>query len=204
MLDWRQAIDEMRHLTSIAREKGDTDFSLTDIDNYLDHLTTTFTQIENKENIKAENQKSDFLVFLEKQKELITTSYTQAHHYTTVIIFGGYAALFALWNFTKEVLQGWQVFFIGLFITISMTLYVSIEIYGAWRRGTEAQKQMNSLNEAKELGRYPDNYGQAEITRANHFMSIWRFFFITTVFFAVLAALLLIYSFINGIIYNLL
>ena len=204
MLDWRQAVDEMRHLIRSERSNGKTELPLTEFDHYLDHVTSTFTLIEKRETKEeiADTDADEFQELVQKQKDLISNVYAQAHHYTTVIVFGGYAALFTLWNFTKEVLWDWQVFVIGLSITISMMLYISSEIYGAWKRGKQAQTQMNDLNDAQQMGKFPDEYGKLDIEQTNNFMAIWHYFFIGTVFFAVLAAFILLYSFIDGLLYE--
>jgi len=62
------------------------------------------------------------------QLKLLTTSYDKAASYTTVVIFGGYAGLFALWQLTKEHLSREQVLWSGLLLVVSLVAFVFFEV----------------------------------------------------------------------------
>lgn len=64
----------------------------------------------------------------EAQQKLITVSYDKAASYTTVIIFGGYAGFFAIWQLSKEYLSKEQALWSALLIMISLLSFVLFEV----------------------------------------------------------------------------
>lgn len=64
----------------------------------------------------------------EAQQKLITLSYDRAASYTTVIIFGGYAGFFAIWQLSKEYLTKEQALWSALLILISLFTFVLFEV----------------------------------------------------------------------------
>jgi hypothetical protein len=64
----------------------------------------------------------------EAQQKLITVSYDKAASYTTVIIFGGYAGFFAIWQLSKEYLSRGQSLWSALLILISLLAFVLFEV----------------------------------------------------------------------------
>ena len=65
---------------------------------------------------------------LEAQQKLIAVSYDKAATYTTVIIFGGYAGMFALWQLTKDYLSKPQALWAALLILVSLVSFVLFEV----------------------------------------------------------------------------
>jgi hypothetical protein len=138
--------------------------------------------------------------FVEKQKEVIANSYEHAKQYSNIIILGGYAGLFAIWNFTREDLQKWQVLSVGLCTLLSLFIYIVFELYGAWLRSTQVNNQVKELMEAEQLNRFPEEYGKSELARTQKYMAIWPYFFFCAIAFALIAAAILSYSFISALI----
>ena len=64
----------------------------------------------------------------EAQERLLTVSYDKAATYTTVIIFGGYAGFFAIWQLSKEYLSKGQALWSALLIMISLLAFVLFEV----------------------------------------------------------------------------
>jgi hypothetical protein len=62
------------------------------------------------------------------QQKLTTVSYDKAAAYTTVIIFGGYAGFFAIWQLSKEYLSKGQTLWSSLLILISLLSFVLFEV----------------------------------------------------------------------------
>ena len=135
--------------------------------------------------------------FIEKQKEVIVSSYEQAKSYSNIIIFGGYAGIFAIWNFTRSELESWQVLIVGLFVLLSLFFFISSELYGLWLRTTQNIKLLGELESAERLGEFPDEYGKSQHERAKQALKLWPFFFYPAVGFALLATLILMFSFIK-------
>ena len=139
----------------------------------------------------------EFQDFINAQKEVVVNNYEHARQYLNIIILGGYAGLFTIWSFTKSDLQTWQVLSVGLCILLSLLIYIFFELYGSWLRTTQVNNQMKELLEAEQLNRFPDEYGKSELARAQKYMSIWPYFFFGAIAFALIAATILIYSFIS-------
>ena len=64
----------------------------------------------------------------EAQQKLLTMSYDKAASYTTVIIFGGYAGFFAIWQLTKDYLTKPQALWSALLILVSLLAFVLFEV----------------------------------------------------------------------------
>lgn len=95
--------------------------------------------------------------FIEKQKEIVLSSYEQAKSYSNIIMMGGYAGLFAIWSFTKDDLAQWQTMLVGLLAVLSVFSFVLFEIYGVWLRSTQTFNLLNQLKKAEMLNKFPDD-----------------------------------------------
>lgn len=139
---------------------------------------------------------NDLQGFIEEQKKLVVTSYEQAKSYSNIIMMGGYAGLFAIWNFTKVHLEKWQSISVGLLALISIFIFVLFEIYGAWVRTTQTFSLLSQLKEVENLGAFPKDYGKQEFKRSEALAKIWPFFFFSALATALLAAFILGWSFV--------
>lgn len=61
--------------------------------------------------------------------ELQTAAFGLSQTYTTIVIFGGYAAFFAIWGFTKDHLSKEQAYWAALLIGVSVLTFVLFEIF---------------------------------------------------------------------------
>src|SRR3989338_7363247 len=111
-------------------------------------------------------------------------------------MMGGYAGLFAIWNFTKVHLEKWQSISVGLLALISIFIFVLFEIYGAWVRTTQTFSLLSQLKEVENLGAFPKDYGKQEFKRSEALAKIWPFFFFSALATALLAAFILGWSFV--------
>ncbi len=146
--------------------------------------------------------KDELLEFIQKQKEIVISSYEQAKSYSNIIMMGGYAGLFAIWNFTKLYLVCWQVMVVGLLSLVSVLTFVLFELYGVWLRGTQTTNLISQLQKAEKLGSFPADYGKQEFKRSETLAKVWPFFFFTASGTALLAALILGGSFIAELIFG--
>ena len=138
--------------------------------------------------------------FITKQKEITISSFEQSKSYSNIIIFGGYAGLFAVWNFTKSDLEKWQNLTVGLLAITSIIIFVIFELAGAWLRGNQVKNLMAQLEEAEKLEHFPEEYGKNERENAAKFLKVWPYFFFSSVLTGIGAAGVLIYSFIQNLI----
>ena len=200
MWDWRYPINDIRDEVRKTRSNGEKTVSLDGIDKLLDELSSVYERLESEDAKTKENDDRELQDFIQKQKEVITNSYEHAKQYTHIIVLGGYAGLFAIWNFTKDTLSNWQVWSVGLFTLTSLLIYIVLELYGSWLRTTQVNNQLKELLKAEQLNKFPEEYGKGEISRVNKFMAIWPYFFFSSVAFALVAAFILIYSFIYSLV----
>lgn len=146
--------------------------------------------------------KEELQEFIQKQKEVVVSSYEQAKSYSNIIMMGGYAGLFAIWNFTKSDLARWQSMSVGLLALISVFTFVLFELYGGWLRATQTFNLLSQLQKAEKIGRFPEDYGKQELKRSEILAKLWPFFFFIALGTALLAALILVWSFITKLIYG--
>ncbi|MGO9380027.1 MAG: hypothetical protein ACLP29_15960 [Dissulfurispiraceae bacterium] len=139
---------------------------------------------------------------IQKNKEIITTSYEQARSHANIIIMGGYAGLFAIWNFTKSDLELWQSMSVGLLALISVLIFVLFELYSIWFRQNQTSKLLSQLEEAEKLDKFTVDYKKQEIKRVKKFIKVWLYFFFSALGTGLLAALILAYSFAAKLISN--
>ena len=81
------------------------------------------------EHIAKEQRAKVAAEIAEAQSKLIATSYDKAASYTTVIIFGGYAGFFAIWQLSKQYLSKGQTLWSALLILISLLAFVLFEVF---------------------------------------------------------------------------
>ena len=64
----------------------------------------------------------------DSQEKMLTVAYDKAASYTTVVIFGGYAGFFGLWQLVKEHLSTQQVLWSALLVLVSLVAFVLFEV----------------------------------------------------------------------------
>ncbi|MBN8746366.1 Uncharacterised protein [Xylophilus ampelinus] len=62
------------------------------------------------------------------QLRIATATFDKAATYATVVIFGGYAGFFALWQLAKDAMTKQQVYWSALLILVSLFAFVAFEI----------------------------------------------------------------------------
>lgn len=138
--------------------------------------------------------------FIEKQKEIQTSAFNQAKSLSNIVIFGGYAGLFTVWNFTKDELARWQTLSVGLLTIFSLTLFIFFELYRVWITSLSVKNLMGELTKAEKMHKFPEEFGKSELERAAKYMQIWPFFFFGAALTALAAAIILVYAFVVGLI----
>lgn len=200
MWDWRYPVGDVRKEVRKARSEGRESVAVDSIDNLLDDITALYTRLEIENARSPETEAKEFDDFIEKQKAVVASSYEHAKQYANVIVLGGYAGLFAVWNLTRDSLEKWQILSVGLCSLVSLLIYISFEIYGSWLRSTQVTNQILELERAKKLHEFPENYGKSENERSQRFMKQWPYFFFGSVGFALIAVVILIWSFVCGLV----
>jgi hypothetical protein len=65
---------------------------------------------------------------LDAQIKIVTATYSQAAAYTNLVLLGGYAGFFGLWQLTKEYLARTQILCSALLILVSLLFFVLFEV----------------------------------------------------------------------------
>jgi hypothetical protein len=142
---------------------------------------------------------------VETQIGIIAGSYEKANAYTNLVILAGYAGLFALWQFTKDNLTRSQVLVSGLFLLVSIAIFVLFEIYKAHytahllRRYLNVVQQPENRASPERLLSAMNVFEAAERAASVHFVRFWLVIFWLTTATGVGAALVLAYSFVKGL-----
>ncbi len=69
------------------------------------------------------------IAILQQQKEILAHVYQKAAAYTNLVMIGGYAAAFGIWQLTKEFIGAEQSMIVGLLIIASIVLFAGFEVY---------------------------------------------------------------------------
>lgn len=65
---------------------------------------------------------------IEAQTKVVTASCNSAAAYTNLIMLGGYAGYFGLWQLTREHLSKTQALWVALLILISLLTFIAFEV----------------------------------------------------------------------------
>jgi len=84
---------------------------------------------------------------VEVVKELLSHIYGKATAYTNLIIIAGYVAFYSMWGSMKDHLPREWMLTAGLLITLSVILFVSVEIYKMILTGLHYKKVNKVLND---------------------------------------------------------
>lgn len=141
----------------------------------------------------------------EAHQKLITISYDKAATYTTVIIFGGYAGFFAIWQITKDYLTKQQTLWSALLILVSLLLFVLFEVL-KMVLVTKAFLSKAKILQKPEVRTNPQRLLQAlneletvQQTILKGFIAIWAITVSICVGSAIGGAGILAYAFIRGL-----
>lgn len=135
--------------------------------------------------------------------EMQTAAFGHARTYTTVVIFGGYAGLFAIWNFVRDDISARTSHLVGLLIGISLLTFVSFEIFGMIIRSIEFFKVRNML--VKELPPAKFLAERERLTKESNFLvqkvviPVWVIALVISVVTGIGAAIILLFTFSNAL-----
>lgn len=141
----------------------------------------------------------------EAQQKLVTTSYDKAATYTTVIIFGGYAGFFALWQLSKDYLSKDQALWSALFILVSLLSFVLFEVVKMILVTRSVFKQLKPLkdplvrNDPQKLLRALQQGEEAQSRGMLNFVVAWSIAVFLSLAGAIAGACVIGYAFITGL-----
>lgn len=128
-------------------------------------------------------------------KDFLLRTYDKTVSYTRIVLAAGYASFFTFWNSTKDDLPRTRMLLAGLFMAISLCVYIFSEVYVMisntfyYRKVKKMLKQGSSGNTISKL---------QELERQHEEASFWTWFGLLTITLtpAVLGAVLLIGGFV--------
>lgn len=142
----------------------------------------------------------------EAQLRLITVAYDRAASYTTVIIFGGYAGFFAIWQLSKDYLSKGQALWSALLIMISLLSFILFEVIKMVMVSRSIFKKVAVLNTRSEVRNDPqqllkalNELAQTQQASLGDFHKFWAITVVIALAFALSGAAVLGYAFITGL-----
>ena len=141
----------------------------------------------------------------EAQQKLVNVSYDKAATYTTVIIFGGYAGFFGIWQLTKEYLSKDQALWSALLILASLLSFVLFEVIKMILVTKSVMGKANILrnptvrNDPQKLLKALNDLDEAQHEGIWGFMVVWAVTVFISLSGAVGGASILGYAFISGL-----
>lgn len=116
--------DTERTLRHIHNEAVERDYKIDKASlNRDEQLTSLISNVLKQQSLTGQ------ISTLQQQKEILGHSYDKASAYANLIILGGYAGLFGIWQLTRGILNDYQNLLIATLLTISIILFAGYEVY---------------------------------------------------------------------------
>ncbi|MES9949359.1 MAG: hypothetical protein ABW118_10400 [Candidatus Thiodiazotropha sp.] len=145
--------------------------------------------------------KAEYACDSQKQvlKEALSQIYALSSGYTNLVIVGGYASAFAVWQLTKQHMDINQTMIIGTLLVISVILFMGFEVY----------KMISNTLFLRRLDRILDSdiddedrlvaWGIASSENKIKTYRLWIYFLVPTLISAFSAGLYMLWIYINNI-----
>jgi predicted Holliday junction resolvase-like endonuclease len=130
-------------------------------------------------------------------KEMITHLYKQSSAYTQLIMVGGYAAYFAIWNSVKDYLTPVSTLWAALAMLVSIAIFVLFEVY----KMLYASGHMVKLGQKIETnpGAIVEQWKKLDQQFNRKFYRVWLICLYPSVAFALIALGFLFWGFVSGL-----
>jgi hypothetical protein len=141
----------------------------------------------------------------EANEKLLSLAYDKAATYTTIIIFGGYAGLFGIWQLTKEYLSKDQALWSALLIMISLLAFVLFEVFKmifttrAFMSKAKVLNQPLVRNNPQRLIAALQDLENVQKAQLGNFMVVWAVAVTVCLAGALVATGILAFAFICGL-----
>jgi hypothetical protein len=135
--------------------------------------------------------------FIDQQRQIITHVYQAASSYSNLIIFAGYAGIFAVWQFTRSFLTKEIILLVALLVSISLILFTGYEVYKMISQAFFFRKLDRAIRQNIPEPERISAWQQAWNDYAQRESRIWLFFLVPTLLTGFGAGGLLIYAFVR-------
>ena len=141
---------------------------------------------------------------LKKYRDLIidmhSKAYDRATAYTNLIMLGGYAGGFAIWNFTRDHLTAKASIWVAIFLLLSLTAFILFEIYKMVLNTKHTTNIANMLRQQKPIADQMADIEEYEKKISSDsllvFMRVWVAVLAFCVSTALIAGTILIWNFV--------
>ncbi|MEO8122681.1 MAG: hypothetical protein ABI633_01385 [Burkholderiales bacterium] len=143
----------------------------------------------------------------EANEKLVSVAYDKAATYTTVIIFGGYAGLFGIWQLTREHLTKEQTLWSALLIMVSLLTFVMFEVVKmilitrAFMAKFKVLNEPTTRSDPQKLLRALEGLELVQKERLGPFMVVWAGAVAVCLIGALGAVAVLTYAFVKGLVF---
>jgi hypothetical protein len=90
--------------------------------------------------------------------------FEKAQAYSNALMLGGYAGIFAVWTFSRDVLTPRTTNAAIVLVGVSLILYVSWEIFGVIQRASGAARFLALVDKSPEIVKYTSGDGKDQYT----------------------------------------
>jgi len=133
------------------------------------------------------SQEDQYLKYLEGLRKLSAENYSQAKSYTNLIIIAGYASYFAALNYCKSHLPPKLLLWSILFMSLSIILFVSHEVYGMISTTINLRKFQDALTDKEKYIQMLEELNKATDNERNRIGRIWSYCLYPTLIFSVIS-----------------
>jgi hypothetical protein len=156
-------------------------------------LADSITSVIRQQNLSGQ------LSILQQQKEILAYVYEKASSYTNLVMIGGYAAMFAIWQLMKSHLSNGQELLVAILVTSSMILFVGFEVFKMISHALFFRKLnkiiSSSIPDHERIQGWQIAWKNYSATESR----IWVYFLIPTVITGFAAGFLLLWIFLRSI-----
>lgn len=110
---------------------------------------------------------------LNAQKELLSSTFSQAQAYTNVILVAGYAGFFGIWTQMANEITKATKFWSGLLISLSIGGFIAWEVYGMVMRSKSLLGIARAVNEPGRFEELILEHKAKEQDRMIQFGRVW-------------------------------
>lgn len=135
----------------------------------------------------------------QQQKEILSYVYQKASGYTNLVMLGGYASAFAIWQLTKQYMLAWESLTAGLLINCSVILFAGFEVYKMIAHGFFFRRLDRVLKSEIPDHEIPGAWQIAWDDYSAKESRVWLFFLIPTVLTGFGGGFFLLWVFANNL-----
>ncbi len=116
-----------------------------------------------------------------KYRQSLASNYSQSAAYANIVMLGGYAAAFTIWNILQEELTSKQSVIIGLLLMTSIFFFAGFEVYKMIRGVREVARLDSLLRDKLPLKDLEQGWGIAKDYFALEEARMWKYQIFITV-----------------------